>query len=340
MRRFGFYCLVILLFVIVRQGEARLIRDYSIFGAQYPAQPSSVLDDPEGGEISYGQYAFSEKSGTLLSDDLAVDGGTIPAGTVVDSHMIFLNTEEGSLGASDLGVVWKFDGVVLGVMSDIDGSLEVDSNPLLGYPDTIYPEDSFSGRGLEHHGDGTSEEGYTVSGNTITLGMDTTDNGDPGDWIRVITKPPIHAQIGIEPDALKLKRKINPNEEEEFTVLIDLPGGADKIDIDTIYIYIEAWESPNELWFCVGMTVLSGVIDDDGRLAVKVDKLALIALGEGIHGKGFAHFYVFGGGLTDGRMFRFVGSDMVDLKIRSKLAPAKQRKVNSKSSTWGSIKAK
>ncbi len=137
--------------------------------------PALVIDDPPGA-VNDHQQAFDERQGVVLSAPLQVDGGTIPAGSIVNSHMIFLNTEEGS--ASDRDMTWKFDGPILGVMSDIYGTLEAASSSFLGWPATIYPS-AFYMRGME------SNDYYSVSGDTIKVTMGV---GEPGDWIRVITK--------------------------------------------------------------------------------------------------------------------------------------------------------
>ena len=128
------------------------------------------------------QQGFNEQQGFTLLGDLDVDGGTdIAAGTVVDSHMIFLN-RNGSIRIADLGVVWGFDGIILGVMSDTPGLLEGKSSGDLGAMGTLYPvitmASDFPNRGFE------SNDGYVISGNMLTVDMTVTE---PGDWIRVIT---------------------------------------------------------------------------------------------------------------------------------------------------------
>lgn len=122
------------------------------------------------------QQAFNERQGVLLLAPLAVDGGLVAAGTLVNSHMIFMNTD-GPVFASDLQT-WTFDGVILGVMSDIGGTLEAASNGLLGALGTIYPG-AFANRGLE------ANDSYIVAGNMLTLSDSVTE---PGDWIRIITQ--------------------------------------------------------------------------------------------------------------------------------------------------------
>lgn len=147
-----------------------------IAGQDIIAAPASVLDNAPGWTNNL-QQAFNERQGVTLAADLAVDGGWIAGGTVVDSHMIFLNTAIGDRNAFDQNVLWTFSDVVLGVMSDRRGRLERASNAILGAPGTMYPG-AFDYRGLERR------DSYTIVGNTITVSMLVSQ---PGDWIRVIT---------------------------------------------------------------------------------------------------------------------------------------------------------
>ncbi|HET7875536.1 MAG TPA: PEP-CTERM sorting domain-containing protein [Methylomirabilota bacterium] len=158
-----------------------------IAGPDIIPAPPSVIDDPPGATNDH-QQAFNERQGVLLAVPLAVDSGFIPAGTLVNSHMIFLNTD-GPVFASDIQT-WTFDGIILGVMSDNGGTLEAASSALLGALGTIYPA-AFPNRGLE------TNDSYLVAGNAITLRDSVTE---PGDWIRVITQ----AQRVPEPSTLLL----------------------------------------------------------------------------------------------------------------------------------------
>ena len=154
--------------------------------------PASVVDSSEaGGAANDHQQAFTERRGVVLPADLAVDGGVVAAGTVVDSHMIFFNVADGMPGRSSYRQTWTFDGPVLGVMSDANGALEAASSELLGAPDTTYPVQGFGARGLDlppgsplRGSGGGDGEGYTVARNAITVSM-LVDQ--PGDWIRVLT---------------------------------------------------------------------------------------------------------------------------------------------------------
>ena len=149
-----------------------------IAGQDIIAAPASVLDVAPGWTNNQ-QQAFNERQGVTLAADLAVDGGWIPSGTVVDSHMIFLNPAVGDRNAFDQNVLWTFSDVVLGVMSDRRGRLERASSAILGAPGTTYPG-AFAYRGLERR------DSYTVVGNTIRVSMLVSQ---PGDWMRVITAP-------------------------------------------------------------------------------------------------------------------------------------------------------
>lgn len=120
---------------------------------------------------------FDEAQNVLLGSDLAVDGGSISAGQRVNSHMIFLNTIGGNL--ADITATWSFDGTILGVMSDNNGSLEVQSSALLGAAGTTYPGSTFNNRGFE------GADSYSgVGSSSLDVRMRVTE---PGDWIRVVT---------------------------------------------------------------------------------------------------------------------------------------------------------
>ena len=152
--------------------------------AEIIAAPDNILDDVV---TNLAQQGFDEAQGVLTSVDFGIDGGgIISAGTLVDSHMIFLNSAGGT-DITHFNVQWTFDGTILGVMSDSGGTLESASTSELGAPGTNYttpfpgsgPAAPFPARGLEGGGDG-----YVISGNVLTLSMHVTE---PGDWIRVVT---------------------------------------------------------------------------------------------------------------------------------------------------------
>jgi len=146
-------------------------------------------DVGDGGAINTGMQGFNERQNVLLTSDLAVDGGLILAGTRVNSQMIFLNRE--SITGPALihsGVAWTFQNMILGVMSDVDGTLEALSNAFLGASGTSYPG-SFANRGLEG-----STDDYIFSGNVLNINLGVTQ---PGDWLRVVTAVPVPAALPL-----------------------------------------------------------------------------------------------------------------------------------------------
>lgn len=147
--------------------------------------PSSVIDDSPGAENT-NQQAFNERQHVILPNDISVDGGIISSGTLINSHMIFLNTPS-ITQVSTLNIEWAFDGKILGVMSDVSGVLESNSNSVLGAIGTTYPG-SLGGRGLE------GNDIYSVFDNTITISMIVSE---PGDWVRVVTAVPIPAALWL-----------------------------------------------------------------------------------------------------------------------------------------------
>ncbi len=145
--------------------------------------PADVNDDAA---VNQGQQGFDEKQGVTLLTDLAVDGGVIAAGTVVNSHMIFLNTA-GTATTTHNNVLWTFAGTILGTMTDSTGTLETASSGLLGAMGTAYPNAPFTARGLEG-ADATT----ILAFNVLSVSMAVSE---PGDWIRVITEVPEPASL-------------------------------------------------------------------------------------------------------------------------------------------------
>lgn len=143
--------------------------------AEIIAAPTHALNN---NTTSNGMQGFDEAIGVTTSQDFAIDGGTLAAGSVVDSHMIFLNTADTSFTSHE-DVTWTFSGEILGVMSDRNGVAEGASTSELGSFSTTYPIGGFYARGLE------GADKYTISGNTLTVSMFVTE---PGDWIRVVTR--------------------------------------------------------------------------------------------------------------------------------------------------------
>jgi hypothetical protein len=146
--------------------------------------PTDALDDIV---TNTGMQGFDEAQNVVTTLAYTMDGGVIiPAGTLVSSHMIFLNSG-GSALLSHNHVVWTFSHLILGVMSDTGGTREAASTCELGNPATNYigtpanPGAPFPNRGME----GADE--YFIAGNQLTVNMSVTQ---PGDWIRVVTAVP------------------------------------------------------------------------------------------------------------------------------------------------------
>lgn len=142
--------------------------------------PTDVLNNTV---TNTGQQGFNEAK-VVTTVAHAIDGGSIPAGILVNSHMIFLNAPDGDPETvTHTGVEWTFSQPILGVMKDSMGQQEADSTFELGAPGTNYtvPVDQaapFTARGMEG-GDSTS-----IAGNVLTVTMQVVQ---PGDWIRVVT---------------------------------------------------------------------------------------------------------------------------------------------------------
>ena len=150
------------------------------------AAPLDVNDDAAANDA---QQGFDEQQSYTTLAPIETDAAfaTIAAGTRVDSHMIFLNTQDTSLN-EHFDVIWTFDGEIIGVMSDHMGSLEVASSSELGAAGTAYPVAGFTARGLEGNAGGNSmNDGYLVL-NPFQIRVDMRVT-EPGDWIRVVTKP-------------------------------------------------------------------------------------------------------------------------------------------------------
>lgn len=142
--------------------------------AEIISAPGAVTDTTV---FNTGLQGFDEQQGVLLTDALSVDGGTIAAGTRVDSHMIFLNKQNGVSGTlSHENVQWEFSGEILGVMIDVDGLDEAASTSILGALNTTYGV--FDNRGLE------GRDTINIAGAILTTSFFVTQ---PGDWIRVVT---------------------------------------------------------------------------------------------------------------------------------------------------------
>lgn len=147
------------------------------------AAPAYALNDMV---TNTGMQGFNEAQGVTTTVAHGIDGaGSIAAGTLVDSHMIFLN-KDGSGSLTHFEVDWTFSGQILGIMSDSSGNLEVASTSELGNPGTVYPAVGFTARGLEGNSGGiVGSDGYSLI-DTFTLRVSMYVS-QPGDWIRVVT---------------------------------------------------------------------------------------------------------------------------------------------------------
>jgi hypothetical protein len=147
--------------------------------------PTDVLDNVV---TNTGQEGFDEaKVVTTAAHAIDVGGpipSPIPIGTLVNSHMIFLNAPEGAGVITTGNVVWTFSQPILGVMSDYRGDLEVASTPELGAPATNYTVAVLPDRAPPFNARGMEGDSYVVLGNQITVNMAVSQ---PGDWIRVVT---------------------------------------------------------------------------------------------------------------------------------------------------------
>jgi hypothetical protein len=84
---------------------------------------------------------FDEAQGVITPDAFTTDDGkVIPAGTLVDSHMIFFNRQLVAFDpiSTHFEVVWTFKRPIIGVMSDVNGILEAASTAAIGAPGTNY----------------------------------------------------------------------------------------------------------------------------------------------------------------------------------------------------------
>jgi len=161
------------------------------------AAPIHALDDIA---INLGMQGFDEIQGFITTVPHTHDFGVIEAGTLVDSHMIFLNSP-GELLLTHYNVDWTFSGNIIGVMSDIGGFLEAASTFELGEPGTNYtttfagsgPAAPFPSRGMETETGDSYTDSYTLLGpSTLRVNMSVSE---PGDWIRVVTVIPAPGAI-------------------------------------------------------------------------------------------------------------------------------------------------
>lgn len=189
--------------------------------------PANILNSVVS---NLGMEGFNEAQDVMTTVAHGIDsGGPIPAGTLVDSHMIFLNKPDDiGGGLSHIRVVWTFDGPVIGVMSDGGGFLEAASTFELGAPGTNYTVGPagqvapYPARGME------GGDSYTVAGNQITVNMGVSQ---PGDWIRVITLSPIPVDVDIKPTSCPNPLNVNSKGVLPVAIL-----GTAELDVTTIDI--------------------------------------------------------------------------------------------------------
>jgi hypothetical protein len=213
------------------------------------ATPTDLLDDCVTND---GMQGFDEVQGVVTTVDHTTDDGVIPSGTLVDSHMIFLNSDVATGGLTHRNVIWTFDGPIIGVMSNRTGSLEAASTFELGNPFTNYTivpiapattpcgtNDAtgeraapYSARGLEAQGNcEESGDGYSVSGDSIEVCMGV---GEPGDWIRVITLAAFVVPVDIKPGSCPNPFKIPRPSQKNAGVLPVAILGTEDLDVTTV----------------------------------------------------------------------------------------------------------
>ena len=218
-----------LLIVIVAASQANAVI-VSVSGpnssaATAPAIIPAPTDILEDFVTNTGMQGFDEAQGVLTTVAHKIDGGgAVPAGTLVDSHMIFLNTPGSGL-TTHFQVDWTFSQPILGVMSDQGGNLEAASTFELGAPGTNYTTTfpgsgaaaPYGARGHEAQGGGGGViDGYALlSPYTLRVDMRVSE---PGDWIRVITLAPTEVEIDIKPGSWP--NAINPGSNGVIPVAI------------------------------------------------------------------------------------------------------------------------
>jgi hypothetical protein len=246
------------------------------YAAEIIVPPAEVLNATV---TNMGQQGFDEAQGVVTTVEHHIDGGSIPAGTLVNSHMIFLNAPPGP-NIYHNNVVWTFSGPIIGVMSDSHGDLEVASTPELGAPATDYPTVGFNNRGIE------AADHYTISGSQLTLSMGV--DPDAGDWIRVVTLAAnIEKEIDIDIKPGSCPNPFNPKSQgrvpvaivatEDFdpTTAVDLStiqlAGVSPIDADVIDSTQPGDYDPGDCYNCFNADDYLTDSDGDGIFSYEGD---------------------------------------------------------------------
>ena len=77
------------------QAQATIVSGPDIISAPVSVNNETAwCGNPGGGVTNAHQQGFDEKQSVYLQSDLNVDEGVIPAGTLIDSHMIFFNFQQ------------------------------------------------------------------------------------------------------------------------------------------------------------------------------------------------------------------------------------------------------
>lgn len=156
----------------------------SAVGASEYLGPLTHISNNSPGDTSQYLY-FNESQGVTLGAALTTDQGTIAAGSIVDSHMVFLNrddTNSGTANLVDLDAEFTFSGRILGTMSDRNGAARMVPSDFLG---GIFTYDNFNARGLETTG--TYADTFQIGGANDTSLFAQFNVTQPGDWMRVVT---------------------------------------------------------------------------------------------------------------------------------------------------------
>jgi len=212
--------------------------------------PSDVLNSCVSGS---GQLGFNEALAVVTPVAFyADDAVVVPAGTLVDSHMIFLNGADGATSITHSDVVWSFKQPIIAVMSDPNGNLEADSTTVFGASGTNYtvspsPNNAqctgaapFAARGLEttkathpytHTPCGYGNDCYTVDGSTIKVTMAVAQ---PGDWMRVLTRGAYRVGIDIKPGSDPNCVNINGHGVIPVAVLGSSAFDVSQVDVSTL----------------------------------------------------------------------------------------------------------